>query len=119
MKYKNTPTVIDGITFDSKAEAERYQELTIMEKTGIISDLVLQPVFCLQESFKKNGKHYRAISYVADFQYKDSDGIKVVEDIKGMTTKVFLLKRKLFEAKYPELELNVIKRVRDGWKNIG
>lgn len=52
-KYKNKKITIDGITFDSKKEAQRYSELKILERGGKISQLVLQPRFELQESFKK------------------------------------------------------------------
>ena len=66
-KYRNRKTIHDGITFDSKGEANRYCELKILERAGEISDLTLQPKFTLQESFKKNGKTHRAITYIADF----------------------------------------------------
>src|SRR5690606_369436 len=46
-KYRNVRTTVDGITFDSKREAERYGELKTMEAAGVISDLELQPRFPL------------------------------------------------------------------------
>ena len=66
----------------------------------------LQPRFLLQESFKKNGKTFRKIEYIADFMYEE-DGKVIVEDVKGMKTDVFKLKRKLFEYKYPDLTLKL------------
>ena len=94
--------------FDSIAESKRYKELALLEKAGEIKDLQLQPRFELQESFKKNGKTYRKIEYIADFMYEEN-GKMIVEDVKGIQTDVFKIKHKLFEKKYPELELRIIK----------
>ena len=69
MKYKNKKTQVDMYVFDSIAESRRYKELALLEKAGEIKDLQLQPRFLLQESFKKNGKTYRKIEYIADFMY--------------------------------------------------
>lgn len=107
-KYRNKKVVIDNIEFDSKREANRYKELKLLLKTNKISDLKLQPRFLLQEGFKKNGKTFRKIDYIADFQYIEN-GKTIVEDVKGMQTDVFKLKHKLFEKKYPDLELRIIK----------
>lgn len=68
-KYKNQKTQIDMYVFDSAAEARRYKELKLLERAGEISNLELQPRFLLQDSFKKNGKTYRKIEYIADFKY--------------------------------------------------
>lgn len=68
-KYKNKKTQIDMYVFDSVAEARRYKELKLLERAGEISNLELQPRFLLQDSFKKNGKTYRKIEYIADFKY--------------------------------------------------
>lgn len=106
-KYKNKKTQIDMYVFDSAKEAKRYRELKLLEMAGEISNLVLQPRFLLQESFKKNGKTYRKIEYVADFKYIEK-GKTIVEDVKGLQTDVFKIKHKLFEKKYPELELRII-----------
>ena len=106
-KYKNKKTIIDGIEFDSKAEAKRFCELKLLEKARKIKDLTLQPCFILQPSFKKNGKTYRKIEYIADFQYEEN-GQVIVEDVKGVFTKEFQIKRKLFEYKYPDLEIKII-----------
>ena len=107
-KYKNKKTQIDMYIFDSVKEARRYKELKLLEQAGEISNLELQPHFLLQESFKKNGKTYRKIEYIADFKYIENGKTKV-EDVKGVQTDVFKLKHKLFEKKYPELELRIIK----------
>ena len=69
-KYHNCKVMVDGIKFDSKAEARRYVELKIMEDTGHIKELKLQPKFELQPRYKNNkGETIRAITYKADFSY--------------------------------------------------
>jgi len=109
-KYRNRKTTIDGITFDSKAEARRYAELKLLERAGEIKDLELQPKYRLLDGFKKNGKTYRPIDYIADFRYYDVKlGRMVVEDVKGKRTDVFNIKKKLFEKKYPDLEIKIVK----------
>lgn len=100
-KYKAVKVVVDGITFDSKRESERYQELKEMVQNGQIDNLILQPSFELQEGFvNSKGQKVRPIIYKADFSYTDADGKLVVEDVKGMETKDFKLKRKMFDFKY-------------------
>lgn len=98
-KYNNKFTYVDGIRFSSRKEAERYAVLKLLEKAGAISDLVLQPRFTLQESFVYAGKKERKIEYVADFQYMQGGNL-IVEDVKGLKTPVYKLKRKLFLNKY-------------------
>ena len=107
-KYRNKKIQIDMYVFDSIAESKRYKELALLQKANKIENLQLQPKFLLQESFRKNGKTYRKIEYIADFQYEENGQI-IVEDVKGKETEVFKLKHKLFEKKYPELELRIIK----------
>lgn len=109
-KYKNKKVVVDGIKFDSKKEGNRYKELKLMEKSGIISDLRLQVKFELQPSYKFNSKTIRAINYIADFVYQINYADvehptmlrtkTVVEDTKGYRTEVYKLKKKMFEYKY-------------------
>ena len=113
-KYRNTKTVIDGIKFDSKLEAERYEQLKILERAGVIRNLELQPEYELIPSFRKNGKTWRKTAYKADFRYiLVEDDITIIEDVKGSTaviTDVFRLKQKLFEYKYPELTIKIVTR---------
>ena len=113
-KYHNTKTVADGIKFDSKLEAERYAQLKILERAGVIRDLELQPKYELIPSFRKNGKTWRKTVYKADFRYILADGDRIIiEDVKGSTaviTDVFRLKQKLFEYRYPELTIKIITR---------
>jgi hypothetical protein len=100
-KYKAKKTIIDGITFDSKSEANRYVDLKLLQRGGAIKNLSLQPRFMLQEGFVNidTGKKERAIEYVADFMYDEGDRI-VVEDVKGFKTADYKIKRKLFIKKY-------------------
>lgn len=107
-KYRNKKVIVDGKEFDSKREGNRYKELRLLERVGKISDLEIQPRFLLQDSFKKNGRTFRKIEYVADFKYIEN-GKTIVEDVKGMQTDVFKLKHKIFEKVYPDLELRIIK----------
>ena len=108
-KYKNEKTIVDGIQFDSIKEAEYYCKLKILKKAGEIKDFGLQPRFELQPAFEKNGVKYQPITYVADFVIVNNDGTTDVVDVKGFETQVFKIKKKLFEYKYPELSLKVVK----------
>ena len=94
-KYGNRRPVVDGIQFDSQAEANRYGQLKILLQAGEITNLRLQVPYELQPSFKHDGKTIRAIKYVADFVYEDKDGKTHIEDVKGMRTKEYELKRKI------------------------
>lgn len=96
-KYRSKKTVVDGITFDSRLEARRYQELKLMERAGEISGLQLQKQYVLIPSQKLNNKVVeRAVNYIADFVYTlKSSGETVVEDTKGVKTKDYIIKRKL------------------------
>lgn len=110
-KYKNKKIFIDGITFDSQLEANRYCELKLLYKAGEISQLRLQPEFELIPAFRKNGKSFRKTIYKADFMYLDNcSGKYIVEDTKGFKTDVYKLKRKLFEFKYPDLTISEVTR---------
>lgn len=94
-KYGNKKVIVDGIAFDSKKEANRWCELKVYEKAGIISDLERQIEYELIPSQRINGKVVeRACNYVADFRYKQG-GEVVVEDTKGFKTKDYILKRKM------------------------
>lgn len=117
-KYGNRKAVVDGISFDSKKEAQRYTELKTLEKAGKITGLQLQREFELipaqrehtNEIYEKGPKKGRfkpgkllecKCSYVADFVYWDlENNCMVVEDAKGMRTKEYIIKRKLMLYKY-------------------
>lgn len=118
-KYRAVKTTVDGIRFDSKKEAARYEVLKVMQKSGVIENLRMQVPFVLipdqreadvwvpyKKPIKgemgrwKPGKVIeRRCVYVADFVY-DQDGETVVEDVKGRRTKEYVLKRKLLLHQY-------------------
>lgn len=97
-KYHAKKTERDGILFDSRKEADRYAELVLMKRAGIIHGLELQKKF---ELIPKQ-KDERSVVYRADFTYI-RDGVVTVEDVKGVRTKDYILKRKLFKFLYPNI----------------
>lgn len=109
-KYRNKKVQIDMYVFDSISESRRYKELVLLERAKKIENLQLQPRFLLQESFRKNGKTYRKIEYVADFMYEEK-GQVIVEDVKSKFTvkdKVYAIKKKLFLKKYTDIEFKEV-----------
>ena len=101
-KYHNERAERARVQFDSQKEARRYDELMVMLRAGIISDLRLQPQFTLQESYvTETGERIRAIRYTADFSYKFG-GKLVVEDVKSKPTrtKEYLRNRKFMRSKF-------------------
>ena len=100
-KYNARPVDADGYHFDSTAEYNRYRELCLFVKAGLISNLEVHPRF---EIVPKD-THGKALHYEADFAYHYCpDNREVVEDVKGVKTGVYLLKKRLFLARYPERE---------------
>jgi anaerobic selenocysteine-containing dehydrogenase len=118
-KYNARRTEIDHIAFDSKIEGEYYRYLKQQQEEGKIKEFELQPIFTLQEGFRKNGKYYRPILYIADFKVYDNDGTVQIIDVKGYETADFKIKRKLFEKKYP-FSLVLVKYVKKfgGWITV-
>lgn len=105
---KNERT-LDGIQFDSKKEMQRYGELKLLERGGLIKNLQIHPRFTLQRSFTKGLRKFRAIEYEADFEYFDCLKQKViVEDTKGVQTKEFKIKQKMFEYCFPNLTIEIL-----------
>lgn len=108
-KYNNKKCTVNGIIFDSRKEARRYQELLLLQRAGVIKNLQRQVKYVLipaqYESYERYGKNgqeltpgkkliERECAYVADFVYEE-DGKTVIEDTKGFKTKDFIIKRKL------------------------
>lgn len=115
-KYGNIKIMVDGIQFDSKREAARYQELRLLERAGRISGLQTQVKYVLiptqrtasfelyksgpKKGMRKSGKVLEnECAYIADFVYTQ-DGSEIVEDAKGMRTAVYRIKRKLMLERY-------------------
>lgn len=100
-KYKNRKTVLNGETFDSAAECRRYQALLLMQRAGLIKDLTRQVSFVLAPKTVIHGKPKRSLIYRADFGYTETEtGQKIVEDVKGMITDVYKVKRHLMMTIY-------------------
>lgn len=117
-KYNASKCVVDGIKFDSKHEAERYLELKLLERGGVISDLRLQVEFELipnqyatEKRYGKNGKPLkdkqvlleRKCCYISDFVYIDNETKEtVVEDAKSPVTRTpkYRIKKKLMLYRY-------------------
>lgn len=120
MKYHSKKVVKDGVTFDSQKEYKRFCELSSLEREGKITNLRRQVKFVLipaqyepdiigKRGGRKKGKLIeRECSYIADFVYEKriyrpdafeevySTRLKtVVEDVKGVRTKDYIIKRKL------------------------
>jgi len=92
-KYRNQPITIDGLRFDSQAEARRWQQLKLLERAGVILELQRQVTFPIAW----NG--IKICSYRADFVYRETaTGAQVIEDVKGLLTPEYRIKAKLMAA---------------------
>lgn len=115
-KFGNKKCIYNGIKFDSLAERDRYLELCLMEKGGLIRGLKVHGkdlTYTLVESFKYldysgKTKTHRAITYIPDFGYFINNKW-IVEDVKGLITDVFKIKHKLFSKAYPDIVLRIVK----------
>jgi len=111
-KYKNVKVVSGNEVYDSKAEAQRGFELELLQAAGKIEKLQRQVKFVLipaqyeaasgvytrgkLKGQPKRGKLLeKEVAYYADFVYIDENGDKIVEDVKGVRTKEYILKRKM------------------------
>lgn len=94
-KYRNEKATAFGITFDSIAERDRYFVLKSYEDQGTIKHLMLQPKFCVVPAHKTPaGKKEREVTYSADFMYI-MDDLCIIEDVKGVSPRSYINKRKL------------------------
>lgn len=102
-KYNVSKIAIEGIVYDSHAEANRHQNLLLLEKAGNIEALHYHGIrFSLGKSDKG-----RLISYIPDFVYIE-DGKLIAEEIKGPVIRDFPVRSALFKDKFPEWFLRVI-----------
>ena len=118
-KYGAKPTIVDNISFHSAKEARRYRELTLWQKSGGIRCLRLQPRYTLcalsvrhadcrnVNAGTVDNRRQPVAHYVADFEYEECDHANghrgwrvIVEDVKGVRTALYQLKKKLFETQY-------------------
>lgn len=105
-KYGAVPRRVDGHHFASTFEAQRYGQLRMLERGGRIKSLQLQPRFELRAEGADVG------TYVGDFSYYEVErpAVLVVEDVKGVETALYKLKRAIFLAQHPEIDFREIKR---------
>ena len=91
-KYRSRVQVVDGVRFASQKEARRYMELKLLQRAGEIADLKLQPrIKCIVAG-------ELVCTYVADFFYIPRGKLPVYEDVKGVRTPMYKLKKKLVKA---------------------
>lgn len=90
------------ITFDSRKEARRFDELRLLQRAGAICDLERQKRYRLIPTQRVGGKVVeKPCDYIADFVYIDkATGKLVVEDTKGFKTKDYIIKRKLMLERF-------------------
>lgn len=95
-KYRNVRTVVDGITFASKREANRYSELKLLQKAGKVVHIERQlPILLHAPGGQAIGK------YIPDFCYIDLErNCTIYEDAKGTRTSLYKWKKKHVEAEY-------------------
>lgn len=104
-KYHSRKTVIDGISFDSQAEADYYCQLKLLLRAGKIDGFCRQARFIVTEG--KNGE--KGTEYVTDFIIFLPNGKYRIVDVKGVKTEVFKLKVKCLREKYPKLKIELEK----------
>ena len=97
-KYNAKPTVVDGIRFDSKKEAEYYTGLKARQRAGQVVGWFRQVPIHLP-----GGTILRI-----DFLEFWTDGTVHVVDVKGMETKLFKTKKREVEAAYPWLRIEIV-----------
>lgn len=109
-KYRNKKSMreYEGVhyTFDSKAEASRFDELLVLLLAGEITNLRTQVKFELVPSVHITGQKRKkpALRYYADFVYiESSTGVQVIEDVKGMKTQTYTIKKHLLHWRYGEM----------------
>jgi len=118
-KIRHSKVEIDGYKFDSQKEADYYLVLKDRLRSKEIRDLSIHPKYILQEKFRKNNKLYRPITYSADFAFYDTKEQRYrVIDVKGFKTDVFKLKQKMFEYKFPEHNLELMRELKSGWTSV-
>ncbi len=100
-KYRNVKTTVDGHTFDSKAEAARWQDLKLLERGGHIRGLERQVSFELAKSVKFAGakRAQPALRLIVDFAYWEGRD-RILEDVKGVVTTAFTIKRHVLKDLY-------------------
>lgn len=107
-RIKAVKKTVDNVVFDSTMEANYYEYLKAEQAAGRVLCFKLQPEYQLLDPYEKYGRKIRGIKYIADFLVVYADDTEIVIDVKGRETDDFKLKRKMFDAKYPDLTLKLI-----------
>ena len=108
-KYKNTTITVDNIRFDSNYEANYYADLKTLERVKEIIGFCRQPQFTLQ--YERGDE--RPITYKPDFIIFHKDGSYEVIETKGFVTEEYILRRKLFKEKFPEIKFTEAREAKD------
>lgn len=102
-KWKNKKVGLDGMVFDSQAEADCYLRL---KADPDVLHLIVHPTFLLVPAYRDpfTGVLYRKVEYESDFIFtRKSTGLVYVHDVKGFALPDFKIKFKLAVQKYPHL----------------
>lgn len=117
-KYGNKKKTTDEIKFDSQAEADYYTYLKLLQSAGVVESFELQPSFELVPATIAGSRKNQPVKYRGDFRVKYADGRETVEDVKGVETKEFIIKAKLYDHLAPAHgwpPLRIVKRVEGAW----
>ncbi len=104
------PCTIDGHRFPSQMEAREYGRLKMLQRSGHITDLKLQVNFPLLDDFIYQGKKVKGFGWKADFVVTYKSGKTVVREVKGVETREWQRVKKMFMSRYPDIELQVVRR---------
>lgn len=92
-KFRNIRTVIDGFSFPSKKEANRYATLKTLRKSGLVSAFLFSAN--PEDKDKLTYKFACGVKYILDFVVMWNDKTITYEDVKGIRTPVYKIKKKL------------------------
>ena len=107
-KKSKEKRTLNGHEFSSDVEYKFYVYLLSKQEKGIVKNIIIQPRYLLQEKYVKYGKNVLPIYYISDFEVEYENGDIITYDVKGMSTPDFILKKKIFDYKYPDKILKVI-----------
>ena len=101
-KYGAKKVEIDGHVFDSRLEGRYYEHLVYLMNDGVVESFEMKKSYTLLDKFPhpKTGKTVRAIKYTPDFEVIYADGHVEVVDTKGMKTRDFIMRCKMFMFRY-------------------
>ena len=90
-----------GHTHDSRKEANRCDELHLLQRAGAISDLEQQPEYRFTVDGRAVMVGKRQLKFTPDFRYVEN-GQLAVEDVKGVRTRDYIVRAAFFRASYPD-----------------